>query len=66
LYKYVIAQCVPFDHSSHKNERHDNDERADTDDDDIVKNIVDAIGGDDHRDIVTVQPVRNGWRRRST
>ena len=57
---------LPLEHGSHKNERHDNNERADTDDDDVMENIVDTIGGDDSRDIMTVQPVRNGWRRRRT
>jgi hypothetical protein len=64
IVEYSIAKLLPLEHGNHKDERDDNDDRADADDDDVMENIVETIGGDVCGDIMTVQPVRNGWRRR--
>ena len=62
--EYLIFEFEPLEHGTRKDERYDNDNRADADDDDVMKNTGETIGGDDGRDILTVQPVRNGLRRR--
>ena len=63
-FEYLIVNLIPLEHGSHKDERDNNDDRADADDDDVMENTVVTIGGDDCWDIMTLQPVRNGWRRR--
>ena len=52
---------LPFEEESHKNERHDDDDRADTVDDDVMEDTVDTVADDDWRDLLTVHP---DWRER--
>ena len=61
---YLIAKLIPLEHGNHKDERDNNYDRADADDDDVMENTVETTRGDVCRDIMTIKPVRTGWRRR--
>ena len=52
-----------FKDASHKNDRHDDDDRADKDDDDVIEDTVDVVADNDLRHLLAVHPVRKRRRR---